>query len=70
MSRFRRLSHTIWHCRYHIVWVPKCRFRILAEAVGQSLQAGIQAICSFAECEVVELNVQQDHAHPLNLATF
>lgn len=23
MSRFRKLSHTIWHCHYHIVWVPE-----------------------------------------------
>ena len=65
VSRFRRLSHTIWHCQYHIVWVPKYRFRILAGAVGQSVQAGIQAICGFAGCEVVELNVQQDHVHLL-----
>jgi putative transposase len=29
MSRFRKLTHAIWHCQYHIVWVPKYRFRIL-----------------------------------------
>jgi REP element-mobilizing transposase RayT len=23
MSRFQKLSHVIWHCQYHIVWVPK-----------------------------------------------
>lgn len=33
MSRFRRLSHTIWHCQYHIVWCPKYRYRVL---VGMS----------------------------------
>ena len=30
MSRFKKLSHTIWHCQYHIVWVPKYRYRVLA----------------------------------------
>ena len=63
MSRFRKLSHTIWHCQYHLVWVPKYRFRILRGSVKESLQAGIQAICGFAGCEVVELNVQPDHVH-------
>ena len=29
MSRFARASHVIWHCQYHLVWVPKYRFRML-----------------------------------------
>ena len=53
MTRFRRLSHTIWHCQYHIVWVPKYRFRILVGAVRDAVHGGIQAICGFAGCEVV-----------------
>ena len=64
MSRFRKLSHTIWHCQYHIVWVPKYRFRILVGAIRDAVHDGIQAICGFAGCEVVELNVQKDHVHP------
>ena len=63
MSRFRKLSHTIWHCQYHVVWVPKYRFRILTGAVKEVLETGIQAICGYAGCEVVELNVQIDHVH-------
>ena len=63
MSRFRRLSHTLWHCQYHVVWVPKYRFRILTGALREAAASGIQAICGFAGCEVVELNVQPDHVH-------
>ena len=63
MSRFRKLSHTIWHCQYHIIWVPKYRYRILAGAVKEAAETGIQAICGYAVCEVVELNVQKDHVH-------
>jgi putative transposase len=63
VSRFRRLSHTIWHCQYHIVWAPKYRYRILVGAVKEAAEVGIQAICGFAGCEVVELNVQRDHVH-------
>jgi putative transposase len=37
----------------------------LVGAVRQSVQSGIPAICGFAGCEVVELNVQQDHVHLL-----
>jgi Transposase IS200 like len=45
VSRFHKLSHTIWHCQYHIVWVPKYRFRVLHGAVGRAVEEGIQAIC-------------------------
>ena len=40
MSRFRKLSHSIWHCQYHIVWVPKYRYRILVGAVRDSSRGG------------------------------
>jgi putative transposase len=63
VSRFRKLSQTIWHCQYHVVWVPKYRFRILTGPVKVAMEAAIQAICGFASCEVVELNVQPDHVH-------
>ena len=62
-SRFRKLSHTIWHCQYHIVWVPKYRFRILHGAVKEAVEVGVRAISGYAGCEVVELNVQPDHVH-------
>jgi len=63
VSRFRKLSHTIWHCQYHIVWVPKYRYQILAGNIGETIASGIQAICGYAGCEVNELNVQKDHIH-------
>ena len=38
MSRFRKLSHTIWQCEYHIVWTPKYRFRILSGSVAEEVE--------------------------------
>ncbi len=37
MSRFRKLSHALWHCQYHMVWVAKYRFRVLEGAVGREV---------------------------------
>jgi putative transposase len=65
MSRFRKLSHTIWHCQYHIVWVPKYRFRILTGAVGQEVERCLRAFCEQQHAEIVELNIQVDHVHLL-----
>lgn len=65
MSRFKKLSHTLWHCQYHIVWVPKYRFRILAGKVATEVERCIRAFSEQKKCEVVELNVQVDHIHLL-----
>jgi len=56
MSRFRKLSQTIWHCQYHIVFVPKYRFRILTGEVAQETEACIRAFVEQQKGELVELN--------------
>ncbi len=48
---------------YYIVWVPKYRYRILTGATREAAEVGIRAICGYAGCEVIELNVQPDHVH-------
>lgn len=65
MSRFRKLSQTIWHCQYHIVWVPKYRFRILTGKIADETQNCIRAFSEQQGCEIIELNVQIDHVHLL-----
>jgi len=65
MSRFRKLSHAIWHCQYHIVWTPKYRYRILKGEVGEEVGRCIRLFASQKGCEIVELNIQEDHIHLL-----
>jgi putative transposase len=63
MSRFRKLSQTIWHCQHHIAWTPKYRYRILTDKVADLVTYCIRAYSEQMKCEVVELNVQIDHVH-------
>ena len=63
MSRFRKLSHCLWHCQYHIVWCPKYRYRILKGQIGEDVQVTLRRLSAFLRCSVVELNVQSDHVH-------
>ena len=63
MSRFRKLSHTIWHC--HIVWVPNHRYKILTGSVGEEIRNCVRGFAEQMKTEVVELNVQPDHVHLL-----
>lgn len=63
MSRFRKLSHVIWHCQYHLVWVPKYRYRVLEGDVGHEVHNCMQVFAGYKGCEVIELNIQEDHVH-------
>ena len=63
MSRFRKLTHAIWHCQYHIVWVPKYRYRVLNGKIGDEVRKNVIIQCERLGCSIVELNIQNDHCH-------
>lgn len=65
MSRFKKQSHTLWHCTYHIVWTPKYRYRILKGKIKDEVEQCIRLFSEQKGCEVEELNVQEDHVHLL-----
>ncbi|MFP4397913.1 MAG: IS200/IS605 family transposase [Desulfonatronovibrio sp.] len=63
MSRFKKLSHAIWHCTYHIVWTPKYRYRILKGEIKDEVEYCIRMFSSQKGCIIEELNIQIDHVH-------
>ena len=63
MKDFKRLAHAVWQCKYHIVWCPKYRFRILKGEVGKSIRDIIRQLCEWKEVEILEGNVQEEHIH-------
>ena len=65
MSRFRKLSQTIWHCQYHIIWTPKYRYSVLSGEMARDVDSCIRGFSDRLGCEISELNVQADHVHLL-----
>lgn len=62
--QFKRLAHSIYECKYHIVFCPKYRYRILTGEVGEYTQQQVYRLCEQKEMvEVLELSVQPDHVH-------
>ena len=57
MSRFKKLAHVLWHCQYHIVWVPKYRYRVLTGRIGDEVKRSICQQVARLECRLVELNI-------------
>jgi len=65
MGKYKKLSHVIYKCEYHIVWVPKYRLRILKGVIKDLVEQDIRMLCEWKSCEVQELNVQENHIHLL-----
>ena len=63
MKDFRSLAHAVRECKYHIVWCPKYRFRILKGEVGRSVREIIKQLCEWKRVEILEGSVQIDHIH-------
>ena len=63
-QRFKRLSHSLYECKYHLVFCPKYRYRILKEGIGEYVKQLVYQLCKQKEqVEVLELNIQADHVH-------
>ena len=63
MERFKRLSHSIWDCKYHVVWIPKYRRK---ELYGKRREVVIRTIKKWArikEVEILEGHAARDHIH-------
>ena len=63
-KRFRRLSHTIYECKYHLIFCPKYRRRILKDEIRAYVKQEISNLLRQKEgIEIIEMNVQSDHVH-------
>jgi putative transposase len=67
MSRFKKLSQTILHCQYHVVWLAQYRFGVLTENDAREVERCTQTFSEQQGCEVRKLNVQIDYVHLLVL---
>lgn len=63
-SRFQKLSHTLYECKYHIVMCPKYRHRIFKDEIAEYAKQQLYSLCRQKDLvEVLELNILADHIH-------
>ena len=65
MDAIESLAHTRWECKYHVVWVPKCRRQVLYGRLRQHLGAVFRELARQKECTVEEGHLLPDHVHML-----
>ena len=62
--QFQKLAHSLYECKYHIVFCPKYRYKILQQEVATYLKEQLYRLCSQKDgVEVLEVNIQEDHIH-------
>ncbi|EMF0301514.1 IS200/IS605 family transposase [Enterococcus hirae] len=59
------LSHTVWKCKYHIVFAPKYRCQIIYGQYKASIGEIIRELCERKGVEILEANACPDHIHML-----
>ena len=63
MKEYQSLSHTRWDCKYHIVFIPKCRRKVIYGALREHLGEIFRELARQRECSVVEGHLMKDHVH-------
>jgi len=62
--QFKKLAHSLYECKYHVVFCPKYRYKIMQDEVANYIRQQIYRLSSQKDgIEVVEINVQKDHVH-------
>jgi len=64
-SSYESLSHSRWDCKYHIVFVPKNRRKILYGKVRKYLGPVFHQLAGQRECKILKGSMVQDHVHML-----
>ena len=59
------LSHAKWECKYHVVWIPKCRKKTLYGELRRYLGETFRDLAMQKECKVIEGRLMPDHVHIL-----
>jgi putative transposase len=63
MQDYKRGSHAVWDCKYHLVWVTKYRYPILPRGVGQRARELLREIARSHEMAIHAGAINRDHVH-------
>ena len=54
MDESESLSHSKWECKYHLVFIPKCRRKVLYEQLRRHLGEVFRALAEQKQCRILE----------------
>ena len=63
MSKYKTLQHTEWDCKYHIIFIPKYRRKVLYGTIRKHLGEVFRSLARQKESEIEEGHLVADHVH-------
>ena len=63
--KYKSNNNIVYLCKYHVVWCPKYRRKVLVGEVETRLKELIQEVCSEIQVEIIDLEVKPDYVHLL-----
>lgn len=63
--KYKSNNNIVYSCKYHVVWCPKYRRKVLTGNIELRLKELIQETCDELQCELLELELMPDHVHLL-----
>jgi putative transposase len=60
---YQSLSHSKWDCKYHVVFVPKYRRKVMFKEIRQYLGPVFHELARQKECRIIEGHLSVDHVH-------
>ncbi|KEQ18161.1 IS200/IS605 family transposase [Endozoicomonas numazuensis] len=63
MPDYKSLTHTRWDCKYHVVFIPKKRQKVIYGSLRKFLGAIFHELAKRKECEIIEGHLMRVHVH-------
>lgn len=63
--KYKNNKNVVYSCKYHVVWCPKYRRKVLVDGIDDRLKELIKSVCNEIGAELFELEVMPDHVHLL-----
>ena len=63
--KYKSNNNVVYSCKYHVVWCPKYRRKVLVSGVDERLKSLVQEICKVRSISLIEMEVMSDHVHLL-----
>jgi putative transposase len=60
---YQSLSHSKWDCKYHVVFVPKYRRKVMFGEIRKFLGPVFHELARQKECRIIEGHLMPDHVH-------
>lgn len=63
--KYKTNNNIVYSCKYHVVWCPKYRRKVLVGKIEARLKELIQEMCIELQSELIEFEIMPDHVHLL-----